>query len=232
MSIVSSLAEWALRALPAREAGRVVERVQMALAGDDPRIGAYALECNNPQAICFLIDVYADLQALFKHYPRMGEVRLLDIGPAFGGSAGLLAGLHRSHFLGPKLTVSALDITPDRERFIAFSYPYVEFMMGTIESLPAGAKWDLVYCSNAIEHMEEPEAFIESVLAHTTGFAVFLAPYKEAQPMSLDHKSRIDEDTFTRFRVEKLRVFESAAWPTTADGTARQQILAILRPEH
>lgn len=231
MKFLARVAEWALRALPPREAGAVIEQVQIRAAGADPRIGAYALECNNPQAICFLIDVYADLQAVFSRYPRQSEIRFLDIGPAFGGSAGLLSQMHRSHFLGPRLRVDTLDLTAERQAFIAFSYPLVSFHVGRVESLPSGQQWDVVYCSNAIEHMENPQAFIQFVLSHTAGYAVFLAPYKEAEPMSLDHKSRIDESTFNGFNLEYTRVFRSAAWPTTAEGVVREQILAIIRAD-
>jgi SAM-dependent methyltransferase len=236
LSLFGQFAKWAARRaldiLPSREAGAVIEQIQIRAAGADPRIGAYALECNNPQAICFLIDVYADLQAIFSRYPRLGEIRFLDIGPAFGGSAGLLAQMHRSHFLGPRLQVDVLDITNERQRFIEFTYPLVQFKTGRIESLTAEQRWDVVYCSNAIEHMENPQAFIRSVLKHTEGYAVFLAPYKEADPMSLDHKSRIDESTFNGFNLECVRVFKSAAWPTTADGVVREQMLAIVRSEN
>ena len=97
--------------------------------------------------------------------------------------------------------------------------------------LPAQARWDVVYCSNAIEHMEDPRAFIQAVLEHTGSHAVFMAPWCEEAPMSLDHRSRIDEGTFEGFDVESLQLLHSAAWPATADGRHRQQVLAVLRPK-
>ena len=225
------LARWLLARLPARIACQVVESVLVSRAGDDPRIGAYALECNNPQALCFLIDAYPTIQRLLRAQPRMGTVRLLDIGPAFGASAGLLWQMHRSHFLGPRLEVEAMDIVATRRGFIEMSWPWVRFLHGRIEALPAQARWDVVYCSNAIEHMEDPRAFIQAVLEHTGSHAVFMAPWCEEAPMSLDHRSRIDEGTFEGFDVESLQLLHSAAWPATADGRHRQQVLAVLRPK-
>lgn len=230
MNLLARLAQWALRRLPPREAGIMVERLQIQLAGRDPKIGVYALEYNNPQAICFLIDVYSDLQAIFARYPRLGEIRFCDVGPAFGGSAGLLAQMHRSHFLGPRLRVDALDITTERQAFIELSHPLVGFKVGRMEELPVSQRWDVVYCSNAIEHMTCPKTFLRSVLNHTDGYAIFLAPYREADPMSPGHISQIDESTFAEFEVEYTRVFKSAAWPNTSDGLPRNQILAVLRP--
>jgi hypothetical protein len=86
----AGLCQWLLQRLAPREVGALFERLQVQLAGQDPRIGAYALEFNNPQAVCFLIDAYPTLQKLFARYPRMGTIRFLDIGPAFGAAAGLV----------------------------------------------------------------------------------------------------------------------------------------------
>jgi len=223
------LVEQTLSRMEPRAVGHMFERLQVKSAGADPRIGEYALNYNNPQALCFLIDVFPDLQMLFSQFPRMGEIRFLDIGPAFGASAGLISQMHRSHFLGPKVSVEVLDITDEREAFIGLSYPLINFREGKIEDVAPDLTWDVTYCSNAIEHMSSPELFIERVLSKTTSFACFLAPFSELEPMSPGHVSRIAEDTFAKFEVIKMRVFESAAWPTTPEGLKRHQIFAVLR---
>jgi len=219
---------WLLRRLPAREVGALLERLQVEAAGPDARVGRYALEYNNPQALCFLIDAYPTLQAIFSRYPRLGCIHFLDIGPAFGAAAGLLSQMHRSDFLGPRLQVEALDIVDSRRAFMEMSYPLVRFHHSSVEALPPEAMWDVVFCSNAIEHMDDPRAFIRAVLAHTRGYAVFLAPYREALPLSLDHRLQITEETFEGFAVDSVRVFHSSAWPTTAEGVERQQILVVI----
>jgi 2-polyprenyl-3-methyl-5-hydroxy-6-metoxy-1,4-benzoquinol methylase len=221
-----------LQRMAPRNIGALMESEQIRLAGTDPRVGAYALECNNPQALCFLVDAYPTLQQLFSRYPRMGTIRFLDIGPAFGAAAGLLSQMHRSHFLGPSLQVSALDIVDTRRAFIEMSFPLVDFLHARVEHLPPDALWDIVFCSNAIEHMDDPRAFIAQVLQHTQGHAVFMAPYREALPLSLDHRLQITEQTFEGFEgfeLDSVKVFHSAAWPTTAEGVERQQILAVLK---
>jgi len=229
--LLLGMARRLLQRLPPRVVGALLESVQVRLAGEDPRVGAYALECNNPQALCFLLDAYPTLQQLFNRYPRLGTVRFLDIGPAFGAAAGLLAQMHRSHFLGPALQVDALDIVDTRRAFIEMSYPLVNFVHARVEDLPPEAQWDVVYCSNAIEHMDDPRAFIAHVLQHTRGNPLFLAPYNESLPLSLDHRLQINKQTFEGFEgftVEVCKVFHSAAWPTTAEGVERQQILVVL----
>lgn len=219
------------RQLPPRELGQLFESMQLSAAGADPRVGEYAMECNNPQTLCFLIDAYPTLQSIFDEYPRMGTIRFLDIGPAFGAAGGLLSQMHSSHFLGPKLEVDALDIVNTRQHFIEMTYPRVNFIHASVEALPREAIWDVVYCSNAIEHTDNPKALIAKILQHTRGHAVFLAPYREELPLSLDHRLQITEQTFSDFRVRNTKIFKSAAWPTTADGVERQQILVVIDGE-
>jgi hypothetical protein len=224
-----TLCLWLCKRLGAKESGVLFEKLQVAVAGEDPRVGAYALEFNNPQALCFLLDAYPTLQKIFATYPRMGTISLLDIGPAFGAAGGLLSQMHRSHFLGPKVVVNALDIVDSRREFIELTYPLVDFLHTRIEDLPKDAMWDVVYCSNTIEHIDEPREFIKAVMAHTRGFAVFLAPYREAFPLSLDHRLQIDERTFEGFAVQSLQVISTAAWPATAEGVQREQVLVVLK---
>lgn len=225
------MCRWLLRRASPRDVGLLFEQLQIDLAGNDPRVGQYMLDCNNPQTLCFLIDCYPVLQRIFSRYQRTDSLRVLDIGPAFGASAGLLSQMHRSDFLGPKLCVDALDIVDSRRRLIEMAHPHVNFIHESIDALPENMSWDVVYCSNAIEHIDDPRQFIRAVLKHTRGYAVFLAPYMEQYPLSLDHRGQISEETFAGFAVDSFHTFDSAAWPATADGVLRKQLCAVLRAE-
>lgn len=216
--------------LPAPEVGKLVQALRMHFAGADPAIGRYAMDCNNPQALCFLLDIFPMLQERLMRYPRGSVVKFLDLGPAFGASAGLLADMYRSDFLGPKLQIDAMDIVDDRKQFIEMNYPAIQFMKASIDTISDDAQWDVIYCSNAIEHLDDPRAFLESIMRHTRGYAFILAPYNEAPPLSLDHRHQINEATFAGFDVESISLINTAAWPATADGVERQQILAVLKP--
>lgn len=231
-TLLLSVCEQLCKLLSARDLGLLFERLQISRADrSNPLVGHYALEFNNPQALCFLIDAYPKLQKIFATYPRMSSISLLDIGPAFGAVSGLLSEMHRSHFLGPKLVVSALDIVDLRREFIEMTYPLVNFLHTPIENLPVDAMWDVIYCSNTIEHIDDPRAFLRSVMTRTRGYAVFLAPYKEALPLSLDHRLQISEETFEGFCIKQMEIITTPAWPATADGVERQQILVVLSAE-
>jgi SAM-dependent methyltransferase len=220
-----------LSILPAKDLGQLFEQLQIATVDKNPKVGEYALECNNPQALCFLIDAYPTLQSLLEKYPRMSQLNFLDIGAAFGASAGLIAEMHRSNFLGPVLKVDALDIVDTRRSFIEMTYPQVNFIYSSIENLPPNSSWDFVYCSNAIEHLDDPVKLIHSIMRVTRGFAIFLAPYKEAYPLSADHRNQLSEKIFDGFNIESFKVINSAAWPITATGVSRQQMIVVLRSE-
>lgn len=58
------------------------------------------------------------------------------------------------------------------------------------------------------------------------------APYREAFPLSLDHRLQISEQTFEGVIVESMEVIKSAAWPATAEGVEREQILVVLAAYH
>ena len=57
---------------------------------------------------------------------------------------------------------------------------------------------------------DAPREFIRTVMRHPRGFAVFLAPYREALPLSLDHRLQIDEQSFEGFAVESMQVIGTA----------------------
>ncbi len=162
------MCRWLLRRASPRDVGLLFEQLQIDLAGNDPRVGQYMLDCNNPQTLCFLIDCYPVLQRIFSRYQRTDSLRVLDIGPAFGASAGLLSQMHRSDFLGPKLCVDALDIVDSRRRLIEMAHPHVNFIHESIDALPENMSWDVVYCSNAIEHIDDPRQFIRAARPKST----------------------------------------------------------------
>jgi SAM-dependent methyltransferase len=162
--------------MPPKVLGQFIESLSIKLAGENPEIGQYALNYNNPQALCFLIDVFPKLQHYLHQYQRDGVVDFLDLGPGFGAAAGLISAMYRSDFLGPRLSVDVMDITEERRSFIELNYPNIRFIHGAIEHADPALTWDIVYCSNAIEHHPDPEFFVSSILSHTRGYAFIVAP--------------------------------------------------------
>lgn len=217
-----------LKFLPPSSLGKIFAKLQLHHADTSSGVGKYAIECNNPQALCFLMDIFPILQDVLLKYARGENIKFLDIGPAFGASAGLLSQMYSSDFLGPRVFVDVLDIVDSRKAYIAFTSPSVKFIHSSIEALPETEIWDIIYCSNAIEHHDNPGQFIREIMKHTRGYAIFLAPYLEATPLSPGHTCQISERTFEGLNVCRFQTFRSAAWPTTSEGIDRFQMVAVI----
>lgn len=173
------------------------------------------------QEMQFAIDCLPVLSKILQTYPRDKVISLLDYGPGHCGGANLFATLFRSNSLWCKVIVDAMDIKEFRKELINFDYPLVNFSVGDIRSVPLTKQWDIVYCSNVIEHLVDPVPLIADLLNHSDGWAIIYAPYEEIN-LSLGHASTITEDTFKQFDPVTIEIRDSLAW----NG---KQILALFK---
>ena len=97
--------------------------------------------------------------ARFEHISRYSEAAskahgtVLDIGCGTGYGAAMLS---------PRSYVVALDISPAALRFARKSYSGPEFIMATAASIPlADESVDMVTAFETIEHLAEPDKFLE-----------------------------------------------------------------------
>jgi len=181
------------------------------------------LEYDNPQTLAFATDAMPALISLIRSYPKKREIKFLDIGPGFGGASGLISEMFCSDFLWTKVHVDALDIRDTRRDYFKVAYPLVNFAVGDITQAPKDARWDIVYCSNVIEHTSDPKKFLRDVMEHCDGYAVFLAPYNELENRSPAHFSIITEETFSEQNVVSFSLIDSLGWKN------RKQALVVLR---
>lgn len=185
----------------------------------------YADQYSVPQEMQFVIDCLPALTGLLRNYERGQVVRLLDFGPGFGAGSNLIATLFRSNFLWCRVEVDALDIKDLREDVATIDYPLVHYRTGRLEDLEPDTRWDIVYCSNVIEHTDDPGALIEALRARCRDWLIVYAPYRE-QELSLGHSARIDEATFEPFAPVHVEIKPSLAWNIRPDD---RQILAIIK---
>jgi hypothetical protein len=174
-----------------------------------------------PQELQFAIDCLPLLTGILQAYPKDRVVSLLDYGPGYCAGANLFATLFRSNFLSCKVNVSAMDVKDFRSDLIAFDYPLVDFSVGDISAVPLSKRWDIVYCSNVIEHIPDPGLLISDLVSHAEEWVIIYAPYAEKE-LSPGHVSTITEDTFSRFDPASIEIKDSLAW----EG---KQILALLK---
>ncbi len=145
-----------------------------------------SVEANFVQEMQLAIDALPELQRILRDYPKDESVRLLDFGPGFGAGANLFAELYCSSFLACPLQVDALDIKPYRKRLAGLLFPRIHYMTGDLGAFP-DRHWQIIYCSNVIEHTENPAAMLRTLVEKARDWVIVLAPFEEPLPLSPGH---------------------------------------------
>lgn len=174
-----------------------------------------------PQEMQFAIDCLPLISKVLQTYPRDKEVTFLDYGPGYCAGTNLFATLFRSTKLWCKLNVDAMDIKGFRKDLINLDYPLVNLLIGDIKDVAPAKQWNIIYCSNVVEHLVDPTTLISNLVNHSDGWVIIYAPYQETN-LTLGHVSTITENTFRQFNPELIEIKESLAW----NG---KQILALLK---
>jgi 2-polyprenyl-3-methyl-5-hydroxy-6-metoxy-1,4-benzoquinol methylase len=218
-----------LRRLPASLWHRCAQAYRAALFRPNPRCPQrgldYADAANIPQEMQFAIDCLPLLSELLQAYPRQQSVRLLDFGPGFGAGGNLFAQLFRSDFLACPLRVEALDVKPLRAPLARFDYPLVNYRVGELAQLDPTESWDIIYCSNVIEHLDDPRELIEALRRRAKDWLILYAPLAE-QPLSAGHLISLSEAFFQPFQPVRMERKRSLAWNASAD---HRQLLVLLK---
>jgi SAM-dependent methyltransferase len=162
------------------------------------------------QSVVFMADMLPYIHAkMVAHYRRPQVLKVLDVGAASGFGSRFLASLHRDHSIYSQLEVEALDISPERKRWVAATAPEIRFTVGDLFDLPSRA-YDLVICSHVVEHVEEPRPFIAKLRDICRGFAFVYTPHAE-DPRIPGHESTITEADYAGLPCELHRI-KSMGW--------------------
>lgn len=180
----------------------------------------YVDQAHVQQEMQFAIDCLPTITDLLKLYPRDYEVSLLDYGPGYAAGSNLYATLFRSSLLWCKVNVDAMEMKSFRKQLVDFDYPLVNYQVKDIATLDPENKWDIIYCSNVIEHLEEPKSLLSHLVNRSKGFVVIYAPYDETELMP-GHLSTITEELFRDFTPKSVEIRTSLGW----EG---RQILVVL----
>lgn len=225
-AICNKLSPTVFAKLSPREARQEVQKLRTRLFKSDPnwpdRDLSYVDHAHVPQELQFAIDCLPVLTQVLQTYPRDKVVSLLDFGPGYGAGANLFATLFSSQFLWCKVQVEALDIKTLRQELALFDYPLVNYQVGEIGSYPVEKKWDIIYCSNVIEHLENPKLLISELVSRARDWVILYAPYREVS-LSPGHLTCVTEELFESFSPESIDINPSLAWG------GQQQILVLVR---
>lgn len=217
-----------LSALSPADARAQLDELRSRLFRPNPNVPerglAFAEEVSIPQELQFAIDCLPTLTELIRQYPRGRRLSLLDYGPGYGAGSNLIASLFRSELLWTPVDVDALDIKDLRKDLADLEFPRINYRVGDLEDLPPEQKWDIVYCSNVIEHTTDPRGLIERLRSRARGWLLVYAPYRE-QELSPGHRVSIDESIFAPFSPSKIEIRTSLAWNLSPE---HRQILAVI----
>ncbi|MGU5531902.1 methyltransferase domain-containing protein [Aeromonas caviae] len=115
---------------------------------------------NAPPEMQFAIDCLPTIQLVLKNKTREDIIDFLDFGLGFSASANLFATLNSSNFLQCKFNLSALDHKNLHKELAELNYPRVNYIVGDIHAME-DKKWNIVYCCNMLEHIENPTQLID-----------------------------------------------------------------------
>lgn len=128
----------------------------------------------------FLISWIEDFE---QYNPYKKEKNLLDVGC---GNAELLSLIHS---IAPEIKKTGYDICPLTIQRNCLEFPFY-FLLHNIEDevLQEGLKFDIVFCGETIEHLNNPELGIEHLFSfcHDGSYLIFSVP-NEHNNFSLEH---------------------------------------------
>ncbi len=181
-----------------------------------------------PQSMVFMADILPVLNKLVRNrYPYGQQVSVLDVGTSTGAGAQLLARLHRDRFFGAQLSVTALDISDEFQRYARAMFPDIEYRVGDIYQIKE--QWDIVTCSHCIEHVPEPGRFAARLCELARDFVLLYAPYNELQLLE-GHPNRIDDqflDSLAALNPIETTFRDSIGWRHPHDAESRCVLVVL-----
>lgn len=179
-------------------------------------------QCAIPQSIQFMIDCLPAIRDLISDPTVPQPITVLDAGTRSGAGANLLATLHRTQMLGPRLQVDALDISPDFKAYCEAVFTDVrEYIVGDIFQIDQSRVWDLVFCSHTIEHIADPRPFIAELQRRARRWVLLYAPFDEKHPDGVEHVTRITRELIHSLEPERTEVFTSPGWKKPGEPDSR-----------
>ncbi|HEX3864245.1 MAG TPA: class I SAM-dependent methyltransferase [Stellaceae bacterium] len=182
--------------------------------------------CAAVQSMQFMIDCLPIIRKLLVGAPREATVKVLDVGTGTGAGANVLATLYQGAFLGPRMKVDAIEITPHLKQYAAAKFPLVNYLVGDVLDYKESGRWDLVVCTHTIEHVERPEDFIAFLTGLANYWVLLYTPWKE-KSLIPGHINRIDRRFLRRVGSKMHVILKSPAWYRLDNEPANCVIFAV-----
>ena len=133
------------------------------------------------------IKVLTIKRMLFRFYPKLPGLEILEIGP--GG------GIWTKYFLGKGAKVTAVDISEPILKANQANNPGAEFILGDATTVKINEKFDLVFAKDVIEHIQDDEKFLANMKDHL----------KEGGRMLINTQNNFSKNYFVQGGFHRLK---------------------------
>ncbi|MDL2253599.1 glycosyltransferase [Ruminococcaceae bacterium OttesenSCG-928-I18] len=119
----------------------------------------------------------------------------------------------------PGIPVVGIDYSEIAVKKAREKYPQLHFEVGEIGKLPNN--YDILFCSNVLEHLPQPERQLEALIRQCNQYVVLLVPFEEQNPDEF-HINIFSEEFFSKendlyttvfFVTEDTSEYEPTYWP-------------------
>lgn len=153
------------------------------------------------------------------------HLSICDAGCAEGQGTNMLASFFTNS------DVVGIDFSGEAISRATEYFPQVNFFVQDISHFQN--RFDVVYCSNTLEHFSDPIIIMENMQKNTNRYLIILVPYQEYK-LCESHFCTFDKDTFPiqldSFQVSYSIVIDSGSYENTRWGG--QQVLVVYKNEN
>ena len=153
---------------------------------------------------------------------RSNQYKICDMGCAFGDAVDALSvKLETENICGADFSEEAIAIAQKH-------YPEYEFFIADITKKIKNFSCDIVFCSNVLEHMKNPQKILENFATVAEHYLIILIPFKERIEIA-EHITKFSENNIP-MNIDKFRlIYTNSVNGAEIDGTCYpdQQMLLI-----
>jgi hypothetical protein len=183
------------------------------MTGLDPGLFQYWYNLFDRGSEISAIDAIPIVQRLYYSNPSERTIRVLDVGAGTGGGSAMLQRIHAHS--GPshlKLDVTALELPDDRlTAFARYVHPNLKMIFADIFEL--NDLYDMVFCSNTVEHIEQPVPFVRRMQELARDYVLCITPFAEINRIE-GHVNTIDMAFISQFEPLEVFVHTNVGWKT------------------
>lgn len=127
----------------------------------------------------------------------------------------------------PHLDITGLDFSEAAIKHAKSLYPYIKFRTSPL--LYDLDLFDIILCSNTLEHFENPYHILELFSVIAKKYLIILVPYKDLIKHDSEHVYRFDESSFKEEMFGFVKIHEHIEDTTRSGFWNGEQILVIYK---